>query len=188
MEKDSTSSQLDLAEYASLRHAIRARGQFRTGLFVAGVIAWAAVLVAILITLPYPLVSIVPLTLLAATFEAIRPLHIGAERIGRYVQVFYEERGNTERRFADTPAWERTAMAFGRTAPGAAGHPLFGPLFAVATIVNFVSVWLPGPVPVEVVTLAVPHAAFVVWIVVADRAMRAQRPRELARYRELISK
>ena len=31
------------------------------------------------------------------------------------------------------PAWERTAMAFGATVPGAAGHPLFSPIFAIAT-------------------------------------------------------
>lgn len=185
MEKDSTACQLDREEYASLRRAIAARGQLRTVLFVAGLAAWASVLIAILVTLPYPLVSIVPLTLLASVFEAIRPLHMGAERIGRYLQVFYEERGAADRPLAETPAWERSAMAFGAAVPGAAGHPLFAPLFAVATLVNFLSVWLPGPVPVELTVLAVPHLAFLIWIVVADRAMRTQRMRDLARYREL---
>jgi hypothetical protein len=33
--------------------------------------------------------------------------------------------------------------------------------------------------------MAVPHAAFIAWLWRADRAMRAQRPRELARFREL---
>ncbi len=185
MEKDSTAAQLDREEYAALRRAIAARGQLRAVLFVAGLTAWALVLVAIMVTLPYPLVSIVPLTLLASVFEAIRPLHLGAERIGRYLQVFYEERGAPDGSLAETPAWERTAMAFGPAVPGAAGHPLFAPLFAVATLVNYMSVWLPGPVPVELTALAVPHLAFVIWLVVCDRGMRSQRTRELARFREL---
>lgn len=185
MEKDSTACQLDREEYASLRQAIAARGQLRTVLFVAGLAAWASVLVAIMVTLPYPLVSVVPLTLLASVFEAIRPLHLGAERIGRYLQVFYEERGAADGSLAETPAWERTAMAFGAAVPGAAGHPLFAPLFAVATLVNFMSVWVPGPLPVELTALAIPHLAFIIWLVVCDRRMRSQRTRELARYRQL---
>lgn len=185
MENESTAIQLDREEYASLRRAIADRGGLRMALFVAGLAAWAGVLVAILVTLPYPLVSVLPLTLLVCVFEAIRPLHTGAERIGRYLQVFYEERGDRDRPLSDTPSWERTAMAFGAAGPGAAGHPLFAPLFGIAAMVNFLSVWLPGPVTVELTALALPHAAFVIWIVIADRAMRAQRTRELARYREL---
>ena len=111
MENESTAAQLDRDEYASLRRAIAGRGQLRTTLFVAGLASWALVLVAILVTLPYPLVSIVPLTLLLGVFEAIRPLHTGAERIGRYLQVFYEERGEPGRPLAETPSWERTARA-----------------------------------------------------------------------------
>ena len=185
MENESTAVQLDREEYASLRRAIAERGQLRTGVFVAGLAAWSGVLLAILVTLPYPLVSIVPLTLLLGVFEAIRPLHMGAERIGRYLQVFYEERGDAGRPLAETPSWERTAMALGAAVPGAAGHPLFAPLFVLATLVNFLSVWLPGPVAVELTMLSLPHAAFLIWIVLADRAMRTQRTRELARYREL---
>ncbi len=33
--------------------------------------------------------------------------------------------------------------------------------------------------------MAVPHVAFVAWLVVTDRAMRAQRAAELARFRAL---
>lgn len=76
-------------------------------------------------------------------------------------------------------------MVFGAAVPGAAGHPLFVPLFVLATGVNLLAVALPGPVPVEWSLMAVPHGAFIVWLWRADRAMRAQRPRELARFREL---
>ena len=49
-----------------------------------------------LVLLPYPVAAAIPLLVLVATFEVIRPLHFGAERIGRYLQVFYEEDGEPE--------------------------------------------------------------------------------------------
>jgi hypothetical protein len=170
------------AEFRALRDAIARRSQLRTALFLTGLMAWAAALLVILVTLPYPLVSMVPLTLLVATFEAIRPLHVGAERIGRYLQVFHEERAAS---LPGPPAWERTAMTFGRGVPGAAGHPLFAPVFALATGVNGLAVLLPGPVPVELGLLSIPHAAFLAWLAYTDRAMRRQRAADLARYRAL---
>ena len=76
-------------------------------------------------------------------------------------------------------------MALGAAVLGAAGHPLMAPVFALATLVNLLAVLLPGPVPVELALLAVPHAAFLGWLALADRAMRAQRVRELERFRGL---
>ena len=146
------------------------------------------VLTALVIAPPYPVAAIVPLTVLLVTFEAIRPLHFGAERIGRYLQVFYEE-ANPANAVPDAPltppAWERTAMAFGAAVPGAAGHPLFAPIFAIATLVNLLAVILAEPIPEELALLSLPHLAFLAWLVRTDAAMRAQRPRELARFREL---
>lgn len=176
---------LETAEFEALRAAIAARSTLRAALALAGLAAWALTLVAVLAWLPYPLASVIPLLVLVATFEVIRPLHLGAERIGRYLQVFYEERGPAAAPLSSTPSWERVAMAFGAAMPGAGGHPLFVPIFALATLVNGLAVLLLGPVPVEAGTLAVPHLAFVIWLVVADRAMRQQRARELARFRQL---
>jgi hypothetical protein len=173
------------AEFRALRDAIGRRGQLKTTLFLTGLVAWAAALLVCLIALPYPLVSVVPLALLLATFEAIRPLHFGAERIGRYLQAFHEERENPGGAPLAPPAWEQTAMAFGPGVPGAAGHPLFAPVFALATMVNSLAILFPGPVPVELVLLSVPHAAFLAWLVYADRAMRSQRAADLERYRAL---
>jgi hypothetical protein len=76
-------------------------------------------------------------------------------------------------------------MQFGPSVPGAAGHPLFVPLFALGGALNFLAVMLPGPLPIEIGWMAVPHLAFVVWLLRADRAMRAQRTTELARFRAL---
>jgi hypothetical protein len=181
-------AELDSEEYRSLRDAVAARGHLRAALTLAGVSVWALVLVATLVWLPYPLAATIPLVVLVTTFEVIRPLHVGAERIGRYLQVFHEERTGSDAARLTTPAWERTAMALGAAVPGAAGHPLFMPLFVIATVVNTLAVLLPRPVPVEMALLAVPHAAFLIWLAVADRAMRAQRAKELVRFRELRDK
>jgi hypothetical protein len=49
-------------------------------------------------------------------------------------------------------------------------------------------VLLPGPaVAIELSVMAIPHLAFIGWLVASDRAMRAQRTIELARMRELQS-
>jgi hypothetical protein len=148
---------------------------------------WAVVLIAVLVLLPVPVAAAIPLLSLVVTFEVIRPLHFGAERIGRYLQVFYEEAGEPGRAFTDRPSWERVAMSFGAV-PGVGGHPLFVPLFLIATAINYLAVLLPRPVAVELSVMAIPHLAFIAWLVVSDRAMRNQRAIELARLRELFEK
>ena len=145
---------------------------------------WAALLTAVLVLLPYPVAAAIPLLLLVVTFEVVRPLHFGAERIGRYLQVFYEEQGDAGRAMTETPAWERVAMNFG-TVPGVGGNPLFVPAFVMATALNYLAVLMPQPVALELVVMAVPHLAFIAWLAAADRAMRKQRAIELARLREL---
>ncbi len=173
-------------EYLVLRETIAARGSLRPVLVVIGLGLWALILTVVLAWVAYPLAAILPLLVLLATFEAIRPLHFGAERIGRYVQVFYEEAGQPERPLAETPSWERVAMRLSAV-PGTGGHPLFVPIFFLATIVNTLPVLLAQPpaTPIELAALGVPHLAFVVWLVNADRAMRAQRAAELEQFRAL---
>ena len=174
----------DSDEYRVLRETIARRGTWRPALVLAGISVWAALLIAVIVLLPYPLAATIPLLVLLVTFEASRTLHFGTERLGRYLQVFHEETGG-EKRLAETPSWESVAMVFGARLPGAGGHPLFAPVFALAIAVNFLAVMLPGPVPVELGLLAIPHAAFLVWLLATDRAMRAQRTVELARFRIL---
>lgn len=152
----------------------------RAGLAVTGVAVWALLLILVMAWLPYPAAAVVPLVPLLATFEAVRSLHFGAERLGRYLQVFHEEAGETA-----TRGWEGTAMAIGPAVPGAAGHPLFLPVFGAALGLNLLAVLLPQPVPVELVALLVPHLAFGAWLLRVDRAMRRQRVDELARFRAL---
>ena len=77
-------------------------------------------------------------------------------------------------------------MSFGAV-PGVGGHPLFVPAFFLATPLNYVAVLLPQPVVIELSVMAIPHLAFLAWLIAADRAMRNQRAIELARLRELVS-
>lgn len=170
-----------------LRKTIAQRGALRPILALCGTGIWAAILTAVLVLLPYPVAASIPLLILVVTFEVIRPLHFGAERIGRYLQVFYEEQGEPGRALGDTPSWERVAMSFG-SVPGVGGHPLFVPAFLLATAINYLAVLLPQPVAIEMSVMAIPHLAFIAWLVAADRAMRNQRAIELARLREMVEK
>ena len=141
MERESRS------EYLVLRQAISQRGALRHILAFGGVAIWALLLTVVLVWLPYPVAAAIPLLTLLVTFEVIKPLHFGAERIGRYLQVFYEEAGEPGRALDETPSWERVAMSFG-TVPGVGGHPLFVPVFLIATAVHSLPVMLPGPVAI----------------------------------------
>src|SRR5262245_6710492 len=82
-----------------------------------GLATWAVVLTTILIWLPSPLASVIPLLVLATTFEVVRVLHLVVERIGRYIQVFHEE--TVANAPLAPPAWERAAMQLGPSVPGA---------------------------------------------------------------------
>jgi hypothetical protein len=177
-------ARLGATEYRVLRDTITARGSLRPALALAGLVGWALILTAVLAWIPYPMAAVIPLLVLLATFEVIRPLHFGAERIGRYLQVFYEEAGDPDRALNDTPSWERVAMSFGAV-PGVGGHPLFVPVFLIATAVNYLAVLLPDPAAIEMSVMAVPHLAFIGWLVASDRAMRGQRAIELTRLREI---
>src|SRR4029453_11796661 len=110
------------SEYLVLRQTIAQRGALRPILALFGIAFWATLLIAVLALLPYPVAAAIPLLVLLVTFEVIRPLHFGAERIGRYIQVFHEEAGDPNRALSDTPSWERVAMSFGAM-PGVGGHP-----------------------------------------------------------------
>ena len=171
-------------EYAALRETIRARAGARPWAVLAGISAWAGLLMSVLIWLPNPIVAVVPLLVLLTTFEVTRSLHQTVERIGRYLQAFYEEHAGADAALT-TPAWERTAMLLGPTVPGAGGHPFFLVVFLLATLINFLAVILPAPMTIEIATLALPHAAFIIWLLYCDRRMRRQRATELARYRAL---
>lgn len=171
-------SALAAHEYVSLRQAIAQRGQMKATVALVGLLGWAALWLAGFVLLSDVRVTAVSLAVLWATFEIIRPLHVGAERLGRYLQVFYEVPGQL-------PAWEHTAMALGASVPGAAGHPMYIPLFVGATLLNATALWVDGPLTFEGALMLGPHLALLWWLWRADRAMRVQRVDDLARLQAL---
>src|SRR5215467_1128950 len=82
----------ELAEYTALRTTIRERGTARIYVFVGGIVGWGGLAAATAALTASPVGTLLPLVVLAAVFEAVYALHIGVERVGRYLQVFYETR------------------------------------------------------------------------------------------------
>ncbi|HEY6361973.1 MAG TPA: hypothetical protein VIX63_12750 [Vicinamibacterales bacterium] len=123
-----------------------------------------------------PVASLMTLGVLVAGFEAIHALHVGVERIGRYLQVFYETG-------TDTPRWETTAMAVGPSLPGGGIDPLFSVVFICAAVLNVVPALLPQPTTLELSVVGVLHAAFVFRVIRARGAAARQRAVELESFK-----
>jgi hypothetical protein len=147
-------------------------------IFPATLISWAALTVVLLLLSELPIAALFPLAILAAGFEAIHALHVGVERIGRYLQVFYEGE-------PDGPRWETTAMAVGPALPGGGIDPLFTMVFIGAVIVNLLPALLPAPTPIELGVVGTLHAAFLFRIVRARGAAARQRAVELESFKAL---
>jgi hypothetical protein len=166
------------SEFASLRATIAMRGTVRMALLPATLLGWALVAVLLLLFGELPAAVIFPLAVLVGGFEAIHALHVGAERIGRYLQVYYED-------VPDAPRWETTAMAVGPALPGGGIDPLFSVVFIAATLANLVPAFTPGPTRPELAVLLPLHFAFIVRIVRARGAAARQRAVELESYRAI---
>src|SRR5690606_38994366 len=113
-------------------------------------------------TMTLPVATLLPLLVLAGLFEAIVALHVGVERVGRYLQVHFEQGADAGGR-----RWEHAAMSFGAAAAKGTPSPIFAGTFLLATLANFVPVVLAGAVPVEYVTVGVVHLLFVARVVAA---------------------
>jgi hypothetical protein len=168
----------ELEEYRALRATIRERGTARVWIALAGLLGWAALTIATTSLVPLPVATLIPLLVLAATFEIVYALHVGVERIGRYLQVFYEDPGVD-------PGWESRAMAFGQHFPAGGVDPLFALIFGLAAGANLVSGLLAQPVPVEWAVVGLLHLLFLARLVAARRFAARQRPTDLERFRSL---
>jgi hypothetical protein len=169
------------AEYQALRDTIRERGTARLCAVLGGLVAWGALAIAVLVAELEGGVTLVPFLVLAATFEINFFVHTGVERIGRYLQVFYEER-------AGAAGWETTAMSYGTKFPSGL-DPLFSILFVTAAALNFfgsvaVAERRPGWIAISLAA----HAAFAYRIVSAKKLAASQRALDLDRFRSLLSK
>ena len=178
--------ELDRAEFQALRDTIRERGTRRVTVFWATTAFWATLLMAAIGLVAFAptigpragafltLVSLLPL---AAGFEAVFALHVGVERIGRYLQVFYEGR-------EPLPAWERTAMAIGPSLPKGQPDPLFSAMFAAAGVLNLAPALLSRR-PALTLAALVAHGLFGLRLFRARRFAARQRGEDLGRFEQI---
>ena len=164
------------SEYTVLRQTIAVRGTVRMALLPATLLGWA-VIAGAFGTAPYRLV--LSLGVLVAGFEAIHALHVGVERIGRYLQVYYET--------PDGPRWELTAMKLGPALPGGGIDPLFTLVFVSSTIANLIPAATVPTRPIELLLLAFLHVLFIVRLVRARGAAARQRAVDLETFRAVLS-
>jgi hypothetical protein len=162
-------------EYRALRATIRQRGTAKVWVLLVGMIAWGGLTTATAALASLPVATLLPLLVLAVTFEAVFNLHVGVERIGRFLQVFHE----------NETGWEHTAMAFGRPLKGTGTDPLFVAHFLIATLLNIVPALLAEPVQLEITVVGVAHALFVLRVLVARRSAAKQRAADLRRFEDM---
>lgn len=174
-------AQLRVAEFAALRRAIAARGTARIVIAPVTCAVWATLTLVLVLFSDVPLATLLSLAVLVGGFEAIHALHVGAERIGRYLQVQYEGT-------AGGPQWETAAMAVGPSLPGGGVDPLFSAVFAGGAVLNLLSalVVLTEPTVLELSILGAVHLAFVFRVIRARVAAARQRAVELESFRTLL--
>lgn len=167
---------LQQTEFAILRQTIARRGTARMILVPVTFIAWAALSLVVLLFGDFPVASMFTLVILVAGFEAVHALHVGVERIGRFLQVYYESDPGG-------PRWETSVTAVGPGLPGGGIDPLFTFVFAAAAFLNMMLVLLPGPSSTELGVIGVLHIGFVLRLVRARGASARQRAVELESFK-----
>ena len=164
-------------EFRVLRETIAFRGTVRMALLPLTILGWA-VTGAVLLPARLPIAAVFSLAILVAGFEALHALHVGVERIGRYLQVYFERDPNG-------PRWESTAMRLGPGLPGGGVDPLFTVVVVAATLANLVLAIVPEPTRADLIVLLSLHIAFIVRIVRARGAAARQRAVDLEMFRAL---
>jgi hypothetical protein len=163
------------SEYEALRATIRERGTARIWVVLTGVAAWGAIAILAGVTNVHQSVSFVPVLVLVAAYEINFFVHTGVERIGRYIQVFYEEPARA------SSGWETTTMNYGAKYPGGL-DPLFTVVFYAAAALDFFTsvrgLWW------SLLSL-IAHAAFVYRVFSTTRLAATQRATDLERFRSL---
>jgi hypothetical protein len=188
MAIDSTSGvsrdPVGLEEYRALRATIRERGSLRFLVTSITFSAWAAVLTTLCAVTVVPAFILIPLALLAAGFELNLAIHVGVERVGRYLQLKYE------RDHQSAAGWEHAVMKL--EVPRGGVDALFLAIFFSTLALNFVvALWLAaaitgpdeiGAIRIETLVVAVLHAIVAARWLQAAKYARSQRDRELAAF------
>lgn len=177
---------LSQEEYRQLRAVIRERGSLKTVLFLVTMAVWSVVGVLVAAFISLPLASLVPLILIAAGFEAVHQLHVGAERIGRYLFVRYESE-SARRAPGSPPLWEGAIAAFtaGHRPSTRPADALFAFIFAAAVGLNFLIGAL-GATAAEVIGIGAAHALVIARIFIARRAASHQRAEDQKRFQDVL--
>ena len=168
---------LSESEFTALRATIASRGTARMVLVPVVILGWGCLAIVVVLFGDLPIAALPPLAILVAGFEAINALHVGVERIGRYLQVFYEGTPGA-------PAWETTAMAIAPRVRGGGVDPLFTVVFSATTILNMTTALVPEPTPLETLVIGGFHAAFLVRVARARQVAGAQRGRDLQAFQD----
>ena len=169
---------LSETEFSVLRRTIATRGTVRMILFPITMIGWSTLALTVLVLSQAPVAVLFPLAVLVGGFEAIHALHVGVERVGRYLQVYYE---NPE----TGPRWETTVMAVGPALPGGGIDPLFSAVFAGTAFVNIIPALMPPRTQMEMGVIGVLHLGFIIRVVRARGAAARQRAVELESFRAI---
>jgi len=168
--------QLAAEEYRELRATIRERGTARLFVITITVVAWAAAIIAVQSLFVAPVLALIPLLLLATGFEVAYAAHAGAERIGRYLEVFHESTGTAP------PQWEHVVHK-PRPAVAASGplDALASPIFVAAGILNLLPVAMlatgdtkTGGITVELMVYGLMHLAWIFRVLAAGRYLSRQ--------------
>jgi hypothetical protein len=177
------------SEFTVLRQTIAARGTVRMALLPVTVIGWTATTAALLdggTAIP-ALLSLVSLSVLVCGFEAIHALNVGVERIGRYLQVYYEATASAEATASQAagPSWETTAMAVGPGLPGGGIDPLFSVVFSALTGLNLALAFPDLRIITDYVVVLPVHAIFWIRLIRARGAAARQRAVDLETFRAI---
>jgi hypothetical protein len=173
-----------LEEFRQLRTTIRERSTARVVVSFITFVSWGVLALVVRHSSDSLLDGLVPLVVLAAGFELVLALHVGVERIGRYLAVFYEASPGM-------PKWETAIAAFGRrtvqprTPPRALMANEF--IFIVATGINLVLVLAAkfDRAMLQNVALAVLHVTFVARVFQAVQQASRQREADEAAFRAI---
>jgi hypothetical protein len=170
---------IPVQEFRALRDTIRERGTIRMVLVTVACVAWGGLAVAVMLVAPVALLLLLPLVVLATGFEINFALHLGIERVGRYLQVAFEER-------SAVPGWETASLQFATRFVVRGPDPLLIWIFVAAVAGNYVCVLLTNAEPTDLGVVTLIHLGLLSRFAVARRTVRAQRQDDLARFRELI--
>ena len=140
-----------------------------------------------MLVVPAPLLLTVPLVVLLAAFEVNLGTVRAAERVSNYLRVVFEERRAVS-------GWETASADLARRYPKSVGDPLFLWVFVAVLCANYLCVVIAMPETadpmarsredtLDLALVTALHLGLILRFVLARRALRASRARELERLR-----